>query len=597
MFHRRHFSTRLFLIVSSLLIILVMIFAIMLYSNTKKQTLHTATDTLVKNTKQLSYQTDYLFQQINTLSLQMVSSPSLREYFQNNRTHDFNNPDFQGIINKLTAQIVLSTDYPTRITFFDQEGHYASSGIPSDSQLIRNFFSQNDYPAWYQQKNQFSSYILVESPTPDIWSHQNTTYISYIRRIINSITFDQIGLVEIQFSPDIILSQIESSTPEVVKTFILGTDGQVFVTNTLAEQAKQYYDACMSSNSSLFRHLNQKTREQEWISFDYLSHANLLVIQVHSETEILSVVRTYGKYMSMVCVLLILAFVSLTFLLINMLTRPLRNLQSAIMEIAPITETALKQDEFQILEASFSSLTDRLSVAISEAVEARTQKERLQFAALQAQTNPHFIFNVISVINALAAEASNMDIYDISSSFSDMLRYILNTEEDTVPLHTELQHCDNYLKIMKARYEAQLECTVTIDNELLGLPVPRLSLQPLLENCFKHGFRETSPPYAIQLTIKKQDGLICFNVSDNGIGVIPRKLFQLREQLIQKNGVISRTPEGGLGLRSSYYRFLHLYPSTEIHIDSIPKQGFTVQMTVKDEKGGHNYDSSYDCGR
>ena len=266
------------------------------------------------------------------------------------------------------------------------------------------------------------------------------------------------------------------------------------------------------------------------------------------------------------------------FFLIGILTRPLHDLQRALQEISPGLETGCFRDEFSFIQTSFLSLKDQLDAAISEAVTAKSRQDHAQLVALQAQIDPHLMFNMISVISSTAVANEDYQVYDISSAFSDMLRYILTDPSESVSLFTEIQHCRSYLSIMKYRYENQLDAEIICPAAIRDCPLPKLSLQPLLENCFKHGFSKALPPYSIRLCVEEHAGGISLQIRDNGSGMSTAKLAELKASVLQPTGAITRTDSVGIGLRSTYLRLQQMYKDTTIDMQSAPNGGFCISM-------------------
>ena len=203
------------------------------------------------------------------------------------------------------------------------------------------------------------------------------------------------------------------------------------------------------------------------------------------------------------------------------------------------------------------------------AEQAQTLLARSELAALRNKLNPHFLFNTLHSILALVrkdAKAAEAALF----RFSEMLRYLLDTEragDDQVALRDELAFTEQYLALEAIRLGERLRVERDIDEALLGLAVPALSLQPLVENSIKHAFNPRSQPGTLRLRVARDAGQLLLEVADDGPGV------QLDGETL---------PAGtGLGLRTVQRRVALQYGAAgSMHIRSAPGAGFTVTLRL-----------------
>lgn len=571
---RKPFSIKLSVTFALLLIAAVLVFSLIFYKNAERQALLSATDALEANTQQMAYLLDDLFYQMDILSLQLTSASDLQIYFQQNLNPSITNSEFKKVVNKAAAQFATSFKHSARILIYCPDGSYSSIGIPSQSRKMNSFFHSDEFPAWYALRNSFLGYITLLPPQKDMWSDKDCDFISFIRRLNNPFSFEQIGLIEIQISPSLLQSIADSICFSQSKYYLLDKNGHIYLSsdpdsiNTADLYTLEYQDA-QSTSFQLHSH--------ELTSAIRLENSGLVLIQSQSKSEALNILGSYGIKMVSICVILVFLFLLLVFFLIGILTRPLHDLQRALQEISPGLKTDCFRDEFSFIQTSFLSLKDQLDAAISEAVTAKSRQDHAQLVALQAQIDPHLMFNMISVISSTAVANEDYQVYDISSAFSDMLRYILTDPSESVSLFTEIQHCRSYLSIMKYRYENQLDAEIICPAAIRDCPLPKLSLQPLLENCFKHGFNKALPPYSIRLCVEEHAGGISLQIRDNGSGMSTAKLAELKASVLQPTGAITRTDSVGIGLRSTYLRLQQMYKDTTMDMQSAPMVDFVFR--------------------
>ena len=234
-------------------------------------------------------------------------------------------------------------------------------------------------------------------------------------------------------------------------------------------------------------------------------------------------------------------------------------------------------DELKILSDSFNQMIEKTALYISQLEEEKqrvkseqTQKRRAEFKALQAQINPHFLYNTLDSIHWKAEEAQAQEISDMVQALATFFRVNLSKGQEMIRLRDEAAHVESYLRIQQIRYGDKLEYSVQIDEDILDVRLPKLILQPLVENSINHGIREKDGTGTIRITgTKDPEGILLLTVWDNGIGIPEEKLKNLQETLISGRKVhqegygifnvndrirLNYGPEYGLSIQSEYGR-------------------------------------------
>ncbi len=197
--------------------------------------------------------------------------------------------------------------------------------------------------------------------------------------------------------------------------------------------------------------------------------------------------------------------------------------------------------------------------------------------ALQSQINPHFLFNTLNMINLLEIEALGFDhiIPKMSLNLSKLLRYAIDSTE-LVPLETELEYTDIYLSILNKRYGGKLHIRKEIAPEAYSLKVPKLFIQPIIENAVFHGLAKNQKKDSyLWISCQVIDDLCIVKIQDNGIGMTEECLSKLRNDIKQKT-----PPTGSIGLKNVAIRMALLYgDSFSLEIDSAEGEGSTFTLT------------------
>jgi two-component system sensor histidine kinase YesM len=208
------------------------------------------------------------------------------------------------------------------------------------------------------------------------------------------------------------------------------------------------------------------------------------------------------------------------------------------------------ENEIMALNNTFKETLKRLSKSMQLELGARLN-------ALQSQMNPHFLYNTLSVISASADQQEKVE--RMCSRLSDMLRYsTVYEEESNSTLEDEVRHTENYLELMKDRYEENLIYNIEEAGELERVKVPRVILQPIVENCFKHGFGQNGFPWIIHVAVTASHGHWRIHVRNNGRPFQERDLTELNEKV---EGFLKGEQKkiSGIGLTNTIIRLRLLY--------------------------------------
>ncbi len=218
--------------------------------------------------------------------------------------------------------------------------------------------------------------------------------------------------------------------------------------------------------------------------------------------------------------------------------------------------------------------TERLS---SELEQKKHQQEVVSLTALQAQINPHFMFNTLQMIQFKAAGGAGQaeDVIRMTEALSDILRYALSDPLRPITLREEIEYLKKYVAIQHMRFGQQFILYYEVEEEQLDLPVFRLMLQPIIENSILHGIRDKGETGYIKLTVFQRKDEVRFRVFDTGVGMSPEELEQLRRS-------INRFDVHSIGLSNVNSR-LKLYFGEEagLRIRSVQGRGTIVEFRMK----------------
>ncbi len=231
-----------------------------------------------------------------------------------------------------------------------------------------------------------------------------------------------------------------------------------------------------------------------------------------------------------------LAILGLVPLLSRRYTRPLTALSERMKRVeggnAPAQAEPAGFFELQVINDVFDDMLHRLDGMMDALVKARVRQKDAELKALQAQVNPHFLYNTLDVLNWRAVINHQDELARLIRSLGQMMRYNLTDGDRPVTLREEMQHLDNYLALQKARYGDELYYSFEVAPEAQGLNVQKFLLQPIVENAVVHGLKGRKDG-RILVRAQAEDQTLCVDIIDNGRGFDQELLRRIREEGIE----------------------------------------------------------------
>ena len=230
--------------------------------------------------------------------------------------------------------------------------------------------------------------------------------------------------------------------------------------------------------------------------------------------------------------------------------------------------------ELRTLSEGFEQMVGRLNRQIQETAHNQERLRRTELALIQAQANPHFLYNTMDTIIWLIEAEKTEEAVEMVSNLSAFFRHSLSRGQDIITLREEEEHVCSYLQIQQARYKDIMRYTVNIAPELRSAMIPKLTLQPLVENALYHGVKLKRGLGHIYVTGRGEGDDILLQVTDDGVGIPPEWLAQLTRSIEQGERV-------GFGLSTVHERVqLFFGPSYGLSISSQPGAGTTISIRI-----------------
>ncbi len=291
------------------------------------------------------------------------------------------------------------------------------------------------------------------------------------------------------------------------------------------------------------------------------------------------------------CILFVLLFLILIYFITNKITKPLVALEREMAKVESLDfKEATKEElkgtkEVVSLNQSYVKMLTRIQQLANRLLEEEKEQNKAELWALQNQINPHFLYNTLDSILLLIDEGNNVDAANMIVALSRFFRISISRGKNIIPVQSELDHVNYYLKIQKMRFKDNFSYRFIYDkNEIAPYYVMKLILQPIVENAIVHGIGEYPKENAsITISAKTNEKYLIFEVYDNGYGILPEKKEEILASFADKN------LHTGVGLSNVYRRIKLFYgPTADIKIESEMDVGTKIVIMIPLEGAKNN---------
>ncbi len=297
-------------------------------------------------------------------------------------------------------------------------------------------------------------------------------------------------------------------------------------------------------------------------------------LQEHLRKQMMALTITVVAVAAVLTVTLLLYSVRVTKRIVNPISTLSQKAQQFGEGDFDVTPVDTHITELQTLDTTFNEMAHRIDTLMARQMEDQQSLRRAELELLQAQINPHFLYNTLDSIAILADCHREDDVVTMVTSLSTFFRNSLNKGEDIITLEAECMQVKSYLEIQQIRYSDILEYEIHIPEELMDCRMPKLILQPLVENALYHGIKNRRGMGKIIVSAESCGDDLILRVSDNGAGMNEAQVAALRAGLYEDRHT-------GLGLVNVHRRIrLHCGADYGLSFESTPGKGSTVSVCL-----------------
>ncbi len=577
---------------SLMLVVLVSVtsvFTLMEYLNMRRS----ITDSLQQTCDTISQDVENQLELMNITSVNILYSTQLKETFSGyfSRRGLMNGKEkvaAESSMNNLLYSIRGANTNIRQIVLYDLEKGAYCMGNYTGYQNIR----VSDKP-WYEAVMEQDGRAYYPLSAPDtLYSYSTGTPVDRPYTSMCRVFFDNfhkpMGIVEVMQYQDIAFSQaIHHGSSYDIQVHIYDSFGNlVFPLETDSQEVFDYLSVADGHHETL---RNSKTGSWEYLYFSKMPGCGFTTIVTIDRSQVMAPILRYLG--GMVLLLLLAAF--LCYLVARKLSlrlsAPLTHIYHYLdnldfqngWEMLHMADSRVV--EIDTLRDSVNKFQDRQIHALQSLMLLKEQELQAHMLALQSQTNPHYRYNALATINAMAEEGMTQGIRQMCLDMTEILRYISSNKQPLSTLEEELEHCDRYLNCLKIRFGSSLFYTIDVDDDMLELKLPKLSIQLLVENAVKFTSR-TAPPWHIAIRGLLGESTWIIEVTDNGPGFSKEALHKLKEQIhaVNAKGLLPSLELDGMGMMNIYIRYYMLYKNGFIFdVGSLPEGGAIVTIGGK----------------
>lgn len=459
-----------------------------------------------------------------------------------------------------------------------KEDLYVSTGM---SRISRDPF-QNE--RWYREASENPEEIQLISVVTGRNIVTNRSYsiddvFSLAKAVQDPETGEVLGVILLDIRHDIIQSTINGVTiGEKGFVFVMDQEDNIVYTpvNGIVYRVNPKWVKAMEPMSVQIQGGSYQIRSE------LSPYTGWRTVGVFSMDEVMSSVNTI-VYILFTCVIISLVLVVIvSFKFSRTLTNPIFKLKR-LMKQAESGDLTVRfnfqhNDEIGELGQSFNHMIARIDQLIQMVYVEQENKRTAEMKSLQEQIKPHFLYNTLDTISWMARDYDAEDIVRLVDALTNMFRIGLSHGKDIITVKEEITHVSNYLYIQKIRYKDKLNYVIHVDESLYAIEVPKLILQPLVENAIYHGVKAKRGGGTITITGVPEGENLVFTVQDDGAGMLQEKVEELNRRMSERSVLDEKKSFGLFYIRERIQ--LCYGKGYGVHVESTLGEGTRVTITL-----------------
>ncbi|WP_127836317.1 sensor histidine kinase [Clostridium prolinivorans] len=445
---------------------------------------------------------------------------------------------------------------------------------------------------WFIKANENNGQVFISSPhVQNLFEVKHNWVISLSKAITFNYGKEKINgilLVDINFS----------SIEQFCKKISLGERGYVYIIDSkgnfiyhpqqqliylglknedIKDVLKTYYGTTIQNTD----------KEERLITVKTIGNSDWRVAGVSYMDEFYKIKKDITNFSAAILALAII-FIILLFIFISAkITKPIKELDNSMKKVEE-GDFNIKVDingdkEVVHLAKTFNIMVSKIRQLMDQIVIEQEAKRKSELDALQAQINPHFLYNTLDSIVWMAENGKTQDVITMVTSLARLFRISISRGRNIITVREEIEHAKNYLIIQKIRFKSKFKFNIEVEEKVLQYKTLKLILQPIIENAIYHGIEYMFEEGNITVSAKEVNGKLLYEVTDNGLGIKPDILENILSYNSKENG------GAGVGIRNVHERIQLCYGKEYgLEIESELEEGTKVKLWLPIVKDGND---------
>jgi len=530
--------------------------------------------------RQLVTQIDSYITGMERISEAVVNDSEIQKYLENGGNGD--SDSYIHLQEKLTHYIQARDDISDILVV----GHNGSI-ISGDPEALINRWSPIQEKSWYVEAVKEDGQTVVSSSyVQNLIVGRYSWVVSLSREIFSEETGESLGVLLV----DLKFNRID----ELCRSLVIGRKGYDFIIDNQGNYVFHPTQQLVYNNLrtepigavlSLLDQTEQKFFKEgdRYFMVETSGLTGWSIVSVTHDSDIITDWKSVQFINAIIGLILFLIVGLVTNRISSGITKPVRKLQDIMKTVETgefhLVGSITGTDEIRELAHDYDIMVGRIRELVAANTKEQEMKRKSDLKALQAQINPHFLYNTLDSIIWMGEMGQNREVVKMTSALSKLFRISISKGHEIISIRDEIAHVQSYLTIQGMRYKDKFNYLIDIDPDLHEQSILKITLQPLVENAIYHGIKESDGEGFIRISGIIDDNTIVLEVEDNGTGMSREELELLSEGIETSPENRKKLSRQGMGLRNVHQRIrLYFGEQYGLTCNSTPGSGTIISV-------------------
>lgn len=478
------------------------------------------------------------FSLIDNTLFTFFSTATLRRWKDNSIVLD--KDDFR-TVNSIRSDITYSLNFNTawQSKFIDSTYLFIdNSAIALNSRyFVKGDSQKNRFQAIYNENRE------NDNSTPFILPDREDSYVYIMKRFYNNTMIDSITLMS-AVSPSFFAGKLYDLSPGV-SSYLVDKEGNVYFSNESAMVGENLF-----ANSTTFRSITGKedsyttllNGQKTILMHRALGDSPYAIIVSIEEASLTKDLKQSILNLVLIFAVIIAVFIAISTILLSVYTRFVKDMEDRLNQVRDkdydARMPAYQESDLNNISNSFNQMAGEIKRLIQTVYQEQLLNNEMEIKLLQSQMNPHFLMNTLAVISTTSLLHGDKEVYHMVHALSEFLNTSLadiSSKNSLITIEKEMAYVDCYLYLQQVRFQDKLVFEIEVDPEITGCYIPRLTIEPIVENAVVHGIENNIDTSTLSVTVHRISDKIEITVKDNGIGFDYEAVI-VHKQTPQKDG-------------------------------------------------------------